>query len=88
MESQANPIPDSSPPVQSPVDATDEEETPSMRGLVRDIDVHVEAADPEVTSNIRTGAEFVLDQTPPTTQTTRNGSEQLVTPPTPIDHAV
>ena len=43
------PYPTPSPPSQSQVDATDEEETTSMRELVQAIDAHV---DLEVSSNL------------------------------------
>ena len=38
-------------PVQSQVEAADDEDTPSMRELVKAIDTHVEYMDLEITSN-------------------------------------
>ncbi|KAK9990368.1 hypothetical protein SO802_025353 [Lithocarpus litseifolius] len=49
-ENIPRPIPSN--PVQSQADAADEEDTPSMRELVRAIDTHVEDRDMEVTSNL------------------------------------
>ena len=46
------PYPAPTPPVQSQVDATDEEETFSMRELVHAIDTHVETVDLKVTNNL------------------------------------
>ena len=43
-----------SPPVQSQAGAADEEDTPSMRQLVRAIDDHAKDVDPEVTNNLNT----------------------------------
>ena len=50
---------------QSQVDATDEEDTPSMRELVRAIDAYGDNADHEVTSNLDV-ANYVQGQQPPT----------------------
>ena len=50
-ESRENPILAPPPPVQSQANAADEEDTPSMRELVRAIDTHV---DLEATSNLNT----------------------------------
>ena len=50
-ESRKNPILAPPPPVQSQANAADEEDTPSMRELVRAIDAHV---DLEATSNFNT----------------------------------
>jgi len=49
------PFLDPSPVVQNLLDAVDEEDTPSMRELVRAIDSHVLSVDLEVTSNLRAG---------------------------------
>ena len=38
-------------PIQSQVEAADDEDTPSMRELVKAIDTHVESMDLEITSN-------------------------------------
>ena len=46
------PFPNPSPAIQNPSDAVDEEETPSMRELVRAIDSHLELVDLEVTNNL------------------------------------
>jgi len=46
------PRPAPTPPVQSQANATDDEDTPSMRELVQAIDTHVETIDLEVTSNL------------------------------------
>ena len=46
------PYPAPPPPIQSQVDAVDEEDTPSMRELVRVIDSHVETVNLEITSNL------------------------------------
>ena len=46
------PYPTPPPPVQSQANATDEEDTPSMRELVQAIDTHVEIVSLEVTSNL------------------------------------
>ena len=46
------PYPTHPPPVQSQADAIDEEDTLSMRELVRAIDTYVETVDLEVTSNL------------------------------------
>lgn len=53
------PYPVPPPPVQSQVDAAEEEDTPNMRELVQTIDSHMELVDLKVTSNIRTVAEDV-----------------------------
>ena len=53
------------PPCQSQVDVVDEEETPSMRKLVRAIDTYGDNADHEVTSNLDV-ADYVQGQQPPT----------------------
>lgn len=50
----------------------DEEDTPSMRDLVRAIDAHVEMVDLEVMSNIRTEDDGAQNQTPPTAQSTKD----------------
>ena len=46
------PFPAPPPPVQSQSGAVDEEDTPSMRELVCEINTHVELVDLEVTSNL------------------------------------
>ena len=46
------PCPVPTPPIQSQVDATDDEDTPSMKELVQAIGTHVETIDLEVTSNL------------------------------------
>ena len=46
------PYPAPAPPIQSQVDATDEEETLSMRELVHTIDTHMEMVDLKVISNL------------------------------------
>ena len=53
------------PPAQSQVDVVDEEETPSMRKLVRAIDTYGDNADHEVASNLDV-ADYVQGQQPPT----------------------
>ena len=63
-ESNANSIPGSPFPVQSQVGASDEEDTPSMRELVRVIDDHAENVDLEVTSNLN-AANDAQSQIPP-----------------------
>ena len=59
---QAMRVPNDSPPVQSQSGAVDEEDTPSMRELVCEINTHVELVDLEVTSNLN----VVLPGTQPT----------------------
>ena len=71
------PFLDPSPVVQNLPDAVDEEDTPSMRELVRAIDSHVLSVDLEVTSNPR--ADDQLDENvlhPPSTQLTENVVEK------------
>lgn len=63
----------------------DEEDTPSMRDLVRAIDAHVEMVDLEVMSNIRTEDDGAQNQTPPTAQSTKDIPRQLPTQ-TPPSH--
>ena len=45
-------FPEPPPPIQNPFGADNEEDTPSMRELVCEIDTHVELVDLEVTSNL------------------------------------
>ena len=49
------PFPDPAPPVQNPSNVDEEEETPSMRKLVQEIDSHMELVDLEVTSTLYAG---------------------------------
>ena len=49
------PFSNPAPQVQNPPNADDEEETPSMRELVQEIDSYVELVDLEVTRNLRAG---------------------------------
>ena len=58
------------PLAQSQLDITDEEDTPSIRELVREIDTHVELVDLEVTSN--------LNAVLPGTQPAENVQAQLL----------
>ena len=59
------PYPAPPPPVQSQVGVADEEDTPSMRELVRAIDNHAKNVDLKVTSNLNT-ADDAQGQLPPT----------------------
>ena len=70
-EPRTNPMLSSYSPIQSQVDATDDEDTPSMRELVQAIGTHMKTIDLEVTSNLNAPkneeaqqlpAEDVLDQ--------------------------
>lgn len=65
------PYPAPSPPVQSQVATVDEEDTPSMRELVREIDADVESVDLEVTSNLNV-VEDALVQHPLANQPTED----------------
>ena len=63
-ESRSNPIPDSSSPVQSHAGATDEEDIPSMRELVRTIDTHVDTINLKVTNNLNAVEGVQVQQSP------------------------
>ena len=58
------PYPAPPPPVQSQAGAIDEEDTPSMKELVREIDTHAETVDLEATSNLN-AVEDAQIQKPP-----------------------
>ena len=54
------PFPKPSPPVQqNPTNAKEEEDTPSMRELVEEIDSHVELVDLEITNNPNVASDLV-----------------------------
>ena len=52
-------------PIQSQVEAADDEDTPSMRELVEAIDTYVESADLEITSNFNAPENEGTQQLPP-----------------------
>ena len=62
------PFPKPPPPVQqNPTSAKEEEDTPSMRELVEEIDSHVELVDLEITSNPNVMLDLVPSQFPDST---------------------
>jgi len=68
-----------SPPVQSQVNTIDEEDTPSMRELVRAIDTHV---DLEATSNLNTAEDTQVQQPPTEDVPGQQADEAAQLPPT------
>ena len=74
------PFPDYAPFIQNPPNADEEEETASMRDLVRQIDSYVELVDLEVTNNLHDGDHLEGTQTQP--PTTAQPSEVIPDQPT------
>ena len=56
------PILEPHPPVQNPTGIEEEEDTPSMRELVQEIDSHVELVDLEITNNLNVAPNLAPSQ--------------------------
>ena len=74
------------PPIQSQANATDEEDTPSMRELVQAIDTHVEIVSLEVTSNLNAVENEEVQQPPAEDVPDRQADDAVHLPP--IDPSV